>query len=221
MAVDETLLDASSDPLVLRLYAWDPPGLSLGYFQKAPEGIAERAARAGYVVTRRLTGGGAILHAREVTYALVTDRPTGGNRTLYHMANRAIIAALAELGVSASQRGTTAADEGTFLCFGRHADFDIVVGEVKIAGSAQRMRGGRVLQHGSIICAPPPTFEGYDCEAALPRLDSGELVRHLVRGFEAVWGPEAGERNLTRAEKARAGSLVTDKYGLDGWIYSR
>jgi len=221
MAVDETLLDASSDPLVLRLYAWDPPGLSLGYFQKAPEGIAERAAQAGYVVTRRLTGGGAILHAREVTYALVTDKPAGGNRTLYRMANRAIVAALAELGVSASERGAATADEGAFLCFGRHADFDIVVGEVKIAGSAQRMRGGRVLQHGSIVCAPPPVFEGYDCEAALTGLDSNELVRHLVKGFEAVWGREAGERNLTHAEEARAGGFVTDKYGRDAWIYSR
>ena len=59
MAVDEALLLASADDLTLRVYGWDPPGLSLGYFQPSPGDAAARAERAGYAVTRRLTGGGA------------------------------------------------------------------------------------------------------------------------------------------------------------------
>jgi len=68
MAFDEALLETAGNP-TLRLYTWDPPTVSLGYFQ-AHDPIVAQLPR-GMPVVRRITGGGAIWHQHEVTYCLV------------------------------------------------------------------------------------------------------------------------------------------------------
>ena len=75
MAIDEALLDAfdpgRSAP-VLRLYGWRPPALSLGRFQDPPSVLdLDRCRADGVPVVRRITGGGVIYHADELTYAIV------------------------------------------------------------------------------------------------------------------------------------------------------
>jgi len=70
LACDEALLASRDAPPVLRFYAWSPAALSLGRFQPdAP--FREPARRAGAVLVRRPTGGGAIHHDDELTFALV------------------------------------------------------------------------------------------------------------------------------------------------------
>ena len=74
MARDEHLLhSAPLRPAVLRLYAWTPPTISLGYFQRYADVAGLPADLRDLPVVRRITGGGAILHDREVTYSLVLD----------------------------------------------------------------------------------------------------------------------------------------------------
>ena len=73
MAVDEAILDSiglgESLPTV-RLYAWDPPCLSLGYSQSIHDVDQGRLSEKGWGLVRRMTGGKAILHADELTYSL-------------------------------------------------------------------------------------------------------------------------------------------------------
>jgi lipoate-protein ligase A len=108
MAVDELLLEevdaagAEAAPC-LRLYAWDRPTLSLGYFQSLDEMPAE--ARDRYAVVRRTTGGGAILHDREVTYSVAVRRETLDGAALYDRVNRALVLALSALGAEVTVRG--------------------------------------------------------------------------------------------------------------------
>src|SRR5688572_32810466 len=68
MGLDETLLERPESPPTVRFYPWKPDTLSLGYFQKHAD--VPGAARAGAVV-RRITGGGAIHHVRELTFSIV------------------------------------------------------------------------------------------------------------------------------------------------------
>ena len=154
MAYDGALLDGAlaRGEVILRLYRWARPTLSLGYFQKTlPPDLPLPLRRLDRV--RRLSGGGAILHHHEWTYSCVV--PPGHplareSVALYEVVHGALIAALEQLGVAARLR-ESALDENPFLCFLRGDPRDIVVQGKKVTGSAQRRRRGAILQHGSVL----------------------------------------------------------------------
>ncbi len=157
MAVDEALLDsvAHTGEMVIRWYAWQTPTISLGYFQTAPE-FAPDDPLHGLNVVRRLSGGGAILHHHEWTYSCVlpathpqAQRPTA----LYTDVHSAMIDVFESLGAPARLRGERAVgdERNIFLCFLRGDPRDVVLAGHKVVGSAQRRRGGAVLQHGSVL----------------------------------------------------------------------
>jgi lipoate-protein ligase A len=187
MAVDEALLkDAAAFGIAtLRFYEWSEPTLSLGYFQKYVD-RAEHFPSAEAVCVRRQSGGGAIMHDRELTYSLTLPKAhplSGDAQTLYMTVHEILTAALRRrLPTSASrtQLGTYDADtKGTrgaepFLCFLRRSRGDIVFSQenplgatvsYKIVGSAQRRSRGAVLLHGSILLgrsAKAPELAGLD-----------------------------------------------------------
>jgi lipoyl(octanoyl) transferase len=144
----------------LRTYGWTVPTLSLGYFQPISAVRAE-SRLSGLAVIRRQTGGGAICHHHELTYALAL--PAGHHLArpstqLYRAAHDAIAQSLAELGVTAKRRDSQSNDtvreqKRSLLCFTDANADDIVTVGTKIVGSAQRRRRGAVLQHGSILWA--------------------------------------------------------------------
>lgn len=160
MRRDAALLAAAGTPAwpagagILRLYQWQDPTLSLGYFQDQAA-VAGNPRWQGLPIVRRLSGGGAILHDHEWTYSLtladwsaLVQRP----HQLYAAVHHPIVDFLASAGVAARLRGiTTHQPEEPELCFFRADENDIVIGERKILGSAQRRRKGGLLQHGSLI----------------------------------------------------------------------
>lgn len=163
MARDEallTLVGRGQSPPTLRLYQWDPPTISLGYFQRYADYASLPSPAGDLAVVRRLTGGGAILHDQELTYSITIpiDHPlvAGGPNRLYELAHDALIDALAIDGVPAS-RGCrsdgSGAARGPFFCFERRHCLDVLIGPDKLAGSAQRRTKTAILQHGSIILA--------------------------------------------------------------------
>jgi len=163
MALDEALLDfvaARDETAFLRTYGWTIPTLSLGYFQRAAEAQADPRWR-NVAMVRRLSGGGAIWHHHEVTYAVVVpaSHPLARPSTrLYRAVHAAIANTLAGLGIRAAPRGDRVDSRNCdrrrpLLCFTDTNAEDIVACGVKIAGSAQRRRGGAVLQHGSVLLA--------------------------------------------------------------------
>jgi len=163
MAIDEALLkNATSDwPIVLRVYQWDRPTLSLGHFQRLEDRESNaRLSKLPWV--RRKTGGGAIVHDLELTYSIVIpnriDQPTKGHsESLYRSIHLAIIENLRSLGwdakLSESCTCRTSASQNTepFLCFLRRSPVDILVNGDKIVGSAQRRSSTGLLQHGSFL----------------------------------------------------------------------
>jgi lipoate-protein ligase A len=214
MAVDEALLESAvaGGPSTLRWYRWDRATLSIGYFQA--ENVARNDSRfRGLPVVRRLSGGGAIVHDQEWTYACTLPARhdlARDARQLYACVHEAVVQVLAQLGFSAELRGKADASlSNEFLCFSRGDDFDVVMGGKKVLGSAQRRRKGAVLQHGSLVLRASPwtrEFPGvFDCAGrAVPETD---LIAHLA----PVVGNRLAERvepgRLSPAEERRARSL--------------
>jgi lipoyl(octanoyl) transferase len=166
MALDEALLDSAiaGGPPVLRIYAWEPPAVSLGYFQLLDDSIdRDEIARRGFGLVRRPTGGRAILHKDEVTYSVTArEEHLSGGRSLmgsYRTISRGIETGLHLLGVAAQmaeRSGQARAQHRSSLptvCFSQSAKVDMVADGRKIVGSAQTRRAGALLQHGSIPVA--------------------------------------------------------------------
>ncbi len=208
MARDEALLaqvGERASPPTLRLYQWDPPTVSLGYFQHYAEYESLPPPAGELAVVRRQTGGGAILHDLELTYslALPLDHPllAKGPNNLYEVAHDAIIACLAELGIESDRCGVTddsGAAKGPFFCFARRHCYDLLIGEDKLAGSAQRRTKTAVLQHGSIILGnrypQQPTAEAHvsydETIEALGRALPAKLADHTGLSFDpGGWQP--------------------------------
>ena len=156
MALDEALLirARNSDECVLRVYAWAAPTLSLGRHQQAV-GVFDRAATGTVCVVRRLTGGRAVLHHREVTYSVTGPADRGDTlRSSYSAINGILLDGLQRLGVSAALAQPTPTrlpPPGSAPCFELPAAGEIVLGARKLVGSAQLRDGGAFLQHGSIL----------------------------------------------------------------------
>jgi lipoate-protein ligase A len=155
MAADRALLDAVADgaPPVLRLYQWDPPALALGRFQSDDDVDRAACARLGVDVVRRPTGGRALLHGGDLTYAVAIPRPAGAagsvDAVYCHLA-AGLVGGLARLGVDATVARHDGRPTGP-VCFTSMQGADLRVGDRKLCGSAQVRRGGAVLQHGSVL----------------------------------------------------------------------
>jgi lipoate-protein ligase A len=156
MAIDEALLDRAEqhDESWLRLYQWQPSCLSFGRHEPALRRYdGDRIRELGLDTVRRPTGGRAVWHCGELTYAVATSvQQLGSLQTAYLEIHRVLAAALEELGTAASlaaPAGSTALDAGA--CFARAAGGEVIVSGRKVVGSAQLRRGGALLQHGSIL----------------------------------------------------------------------
>lgn len=232
MAVDEALLEsaAASGQTTLRIYGWSPATLSLGYFQPASERELHPASRACPLV-RRASGGGAILHDREVTYSLAlpcSDRFGKQAADVYRRVHQSLIETIATWGIQAHRVGDLAtASEGdeSFLCFSRRSSEDIVVAGAKIVGSAQRRHHGALLQHGSILLARSqfaPELPGLSEAANLPALIT-------FADFIARWQPilartlqlDVVASELTAEETLAARRWEQERFATDEWNLKR
>lgn len=152
MAADLALLDAvaAGGPPVLRLYRFDPPALTLGRFQPATDVDGDACARWGVEVARRPTGGRALLHGPDLTYAVALRAAPGQSvDDSYRFLAAGLIAGLGMLGVTAAV--ACAGGPRGPVCMAAQQGADLRVGERKVCGSAQVRRRGVVLQHGSVL----------------------------------------------------------------------
>jgi lipoate-protein ligase A len=155
MAVDLALLDrAELGEGWFRLYTWNPYCLSFGRHEPASRRYdSDRIRALGLNTVRRPTGGRAVWHAHELTYAVAAPhRWFGSLRQAYQAIHTLLAGALCALGVPAALapgRRAAALDSGP--CFAQPAGGEVLVSQRKIIGSAQLRRGPALLQHGSII----------------------------------------------------------------------
>lgn len=160
MAIDRALLALHANdksPPTLRLYQWRPPAVSLGYFQKRHDLDLEACQRLGYEVVRRPTGGRAVLHLEDLTYAVIAGTGEGMPSAVtaaYQLIAEGLLHALRLLGIEAKMGRERDDPHRTDICFLRCARGSIVHRGKKLVGSAQTWHGSSLLQHGSIIVRP-------------------------------------------------------------------
>ncbi len=245
MAVDQTLLESvqAGGPPVLRLYRWRPACLSFGRNQPARGRYDPDRARAeGIDIVRRPTGGLAVLHDRELTYAVAVPAGVlGGPRETYLALNRALVRGLLRLGVDAAvapARATPASPldrTGGNPCFAEAAPGEVTAGGRKLVGSAQRCERRTILQHGSILLdgdqsavtrlqARPPLRAQPESGTILHELgrlpDPGTLEAALVRGFEQEAGIRLVAGELTPEEVERV-HRTEARYRSVEWTWRR
>ncbi|MBU0671760.1 MAG: hypothetical protein KJ732_01885 [Candidatus Margulisbacteria bacterium] len=203
-------------PSALQIYSWQPKCISYGYAQDIENELAVKEAKQlGWDIVKRPTGGGIVFHNEaEVTYSLVTeiDNPKLPNGLVpaYKKISEAVVFALRSLGVEAGIREQKVERRAlnVGLCFSYPAEYEIVVNNLKIVGSAQKRGKRALLQQGSIFVRnmsfdelallkkPGQEYNSVSVEEVLGReVDFDELSQALIKGFHEVLCIDFGTRD--------------------------
>ena len=250
MALDQAILEAVSSgesPPTLRLYAWQPPCLSIGYAQPVADVDRQRLNELGWDLVRRPTGGRALLHTDELTYAVIAastnKHVAGGVLQSYQHLSLGLAAALTMLGLHVEVQPNIPVPEEQRtnpVCFQAPSAYEITVGGRKLIGSAQVRRRGGVLQHGSLplngditrICqvlrfedeassqqsAQYIREQAVTVEELLGRpVPWQQAAEALIEGFTSALGLSLDLEPPTESEYQLAEMLVSSRYNHSDW----
>ncbi len=218
----------------LRFYRWDPSCLSFGRHEPALKRYdRERIADLGIDTVRRPTGGRAVWHAGELTYAVAAPESVMGSlRSAYHTIHHTIASALRALGAPvelAAERRILPVGAGA--CFAAAAGGEVVRDASKVVGSAQLRSEGVLLQHGSVLLdddqslvrdvttGPAETPDVQPLSRILGRQAGWEEVAQSIREAATSWGawaPFEGEAHLLADLKGRA-----SRFRDPAWTWQR
>lgn len=252
MAIDEAISIALSEnrvPITLRFYRWNPPTLSIGYFQKAEKEVDFddlKKHNIGFV--RRPTGGRAVLHDKEITYSIILkedykNMPDSVTES-YRILSMPLLNGLIKMGLSAQMTKplTKKLEHTTSACFDAPSSYEIIVNNKKIIGSAQKRFYGIILQHGSIpyeldidLLFDCLKFENekkreilkkyFEYKATSIFQELGKTLEwdYMVNIFKQEYSKwfelEIKDENLTAYEIDLANKLYKEKYSTDKWNF--
>jgi lipoate-protein ligase A len=216
MALDEVLAGAQTEAETLpslRFYGWERPAVTVGYFEDVQRAAKRfQAEKNDMSVVRRLTGGGAVHHGRDLTFSLCLRLPSSHVpmevKSSYLKINEAI-----RLGLTQDYPGIDYADcrktpsvsasHKERVCFDKASCYDLLLDGKKILGASQR-RIGRTMLHQSTLF-----LEG----------DNAALTRKVIRGFRDLWKIEFIEGPFTNEELRLAGKIERERYEAKDWAY--
>jgi len=250
MALDEAIsvaLKNNASPPTLRLYGWDMPSVSIGYFQKISDINTGYCLSNNIPVVRRLTGGRAILHGKEITYSLsakTSGHFAGGLLESYKKIGTALSLALSQTGLSTEMKISKMPAESKSpgiglkspLCFQSASYGEITLRNKKIIGSAQKRWPGSFLQQGSIplatdrdtlmhvfrlrsLCGPGVLPAGL--EEVVPGTNAERLKESIRRSFEETFEVHLIPSSATKEEVSLAMQLEAQKYLSHEWTFRR
>jgi len=225
MALDEALLTnlVDHDTPILRLYGWQPPCVSIGYFQSMEEEVdVLKCSNMGVDVVRRITGGGAVLHEFELTYTFITKNYPANILESYHLICEPVVLCLDRLGYSAKYVPLN----------------DIVVDNKKVSGNAQTRKNNILLQHGTILLdvdvekmfsmlkVPSEKIKDKmikDVKARVTGINRSfeDVASNLKESFAEIFGSQIITDTLSSKEKKDTEKLVIEKYSSRQWNWRK
>ena len=250
MAIDEAIFREhrrSNAPPTIRFYSWSPPSVSLGYFQAVSREVNIAACRQHSVdIVRRPTGGKAVHHENDLTYALIADERNSlfppDILGTYKVISSCLALGLQELGIEAEMEsdGRSRGDATlSAACFSSPSRYELLVNKKKICGSAQLRSRGAFLQHGSLLidfepaktCALLLRQNGDHarqidilrqsvtsiCEQVGAPVSVDRVCRVMKKAFKKRLAIELVEGPLTKEEESLKRRLMDDKYMNDKW----
>lgn len=249
MAVDEAILEAvgrGDSPSTLRLYAWEPPCLSLGYAQPLADVDLPRLKAQKWELVRRPTGGRAILHTDELTYSVIAPihepRIAGDVLESYSRLASALMEALRllNLPVKINDQEVTKTKIPNPVCFEVPSTSEITVNGKKLVGSAQARRKEGILQHGSlplngdlsrivqVLVFPDDEARMHAADHLLQRATTVETAlgkfvswveaaQAFTTAFNSVLDLGLQPDELSSQEKTRGDKLAAEKYAFPDW----
>jgi len=225
MALDETLLTnlVDHDNPILRLYGWQPPCVSIGYFQSMEEEVdVLKCSNMGVDVVRRITGGGAVLHEFELTYTYITKNYPANILESYQLICEPVVLCLDRLGYSAKYVPLN----------------DIVVDNKKVSGNAQTRKNNMLLQNGTILLyvdvekmfsmlkVPSEKIKDKmikDVKARVTGINRSfeDVASNLKESFAERFGSQIITDTLSSKEKKDTEKLVIEKYSSRQWNWRK
>jgi lipoate-protein ligase A len=240
MAMDEAVMMGLRENLsspVLRIYRWDPPTISIGYFQNAADIDFEKTEKDGIGVVRRLTGGRAVLHDEELTYSILfsdIDFIPFTKKEIFLFIARCLVDSLNLIGISSQIAEKTKGDLRSPNCFASPAQYEIEsTKEGKLIGSAQVIKNGVVIQHGAIPITGSYTriakylktgstkFKSVSSLSSTSGNDirDDDLLKSLRNGFGRYLNLTDG--HLNQYEQLKTEELAEVKYSNNEWLYRK
>jgi lipoate-protein ligase A len=230
---------AATGGLLMRVYGWSTPTVSFGRHERARERYdPDRLAALGLTPTRRLTGGRALVHTAELTYAIAGPVFAGESLTATVWRLNAILAgALGSLGVPVTiadgRDGAVPLSAGA--CFGAPSAGELLLHGRKLAGSAQWRDAAAWMQHGSVLVTDD---QGLLTRAARTPLPAHTPAATLADGGAPVPSPQAFADALAHAWTSATGQTVAqvtsaalldpaevaarrDRYRDPAWVWAR
>lgn len=240
MAIDEAILTArvaNRVPNTLRLYRWQPSTVSIGKNQNPHNELyVENCRKMGIDIVRRISGGGTVFHSakNEVTYSVTAQTASIGKDipAMYQRIYAAITDALRLIGIPADYNTGDAKNCPNLTVNGK-----------KISGSAQTIRKGTVLQHGTLLIDVDlkkmftllrvPWAKSCLQVAAIAKnkiTSVKETLGHavspettsnaLIEGFKNAFSTQLVTGELVPFERELAEQLCREKYATDEWNFN-
>jgi lipoate---protein ligase len=212
MAIDTWLLEQhrlGRQPPTVRFYTWAPAAISLGYHQKHyPEHWSDLTWNGQPVeLVRRPSGGRAVLHQGDLTYAVIGSGMSGTRMQVYQTLCAFLIQGWQTLGIDLQYGAAGRGYIHNPNCFETATGADLVTAQgVKLIGSAQLRRGSALLQHGSIRLTTEPAlyqqiFGTPLSPLTLPgQFGLGQIVAALIAAAQDHFGIRLLSQPLTESE---------------------
>lgn len=222
MAIDECLMLNATDEPVFRIYGWSRPCVSIGYFQSIDDIDYERCHQEDVDVVRRITGGGAVYHDKELTYSFVSKKYPAKIIDSYEQICQVLVLALEQLGFDAKFSPLN----------------DITVDGKKVGGNAQTRKNGTLLQHGTILLSVDkekmfsvlkiPQEKIVDKKISEPKQrvsyiskSFDEVANALKNSLKVTFGCQITPIQLKAEELESCKDIIKNRYSNPDWTLKR